>query len=783
MAENLKYNLRDELLRKDEELKEHPWGTLGMNALTLSQYNNSARSVMNTAHLKQYVSIVNPEIPAVFTGAEKIVGDNSSGYKKTKNPVEIVAKVAKFSDILDEPNEYYLFTYDKKNKVYDVISRKEYENLTEVYGFKYDNRVIDELDIGDVVDADKVIFKSNSYDENMNYGYGKNVNILYTSDPATVEDACVPSAKLAKSMVSTEITTYEMGINENDFLLNLYASSKDEYHPFPDIGETAEGLVAAKRTLFNDQLLVDFKDSELGRVHDSDIKLYIEGKGVVTDIEVFCNNPEIEETPFNEQILKYLKSQNKFYKRIVKTCKSIREKCVGIHKKKKSDATFTHEIDYLYKRALDFLDEESKWKDNDSAFGNLQIRITIAKPSGLQPGQKIVARSGNKSVVSEIRDEEDMPYAYVPTPVQAEDGSWHVEKKKRHVDLEYNILGLVNRTTGAPLIEMHINFITERTVQYMWTLKTTKERADIMFQIMADLNERYARSMKKIYDNLSPKEQDEYIDEVLHDRIYICQSPMWEEGKPIFYKFLDIRKKYDFLQPYDIYVYKWGREIKTLRPAYLGSMYFMKLKQTSRKGFSVRGTGSINTKGLPERSYKNKSHTEKYSSTPIRFGEFETLNFTIGMIPEDIQLFHLLYRTSIKGRKEIAKHLLLGDEDGFKISKKYTSRAAEIFAVLLKSLGVKLEFCEEKDEFREYDDKTIRQYELDGKEYLCTEYQFLLVKRRKEIEKAILSERGVIDGDEFEQEVKKRLKEGNFLIGPDESEFDSCAGYLPDTVE
>lgn len=783
MAENLKYNLPNMLAAKDEELKEHPWGTVGMTLLTNPQYNNSARSVMNTAHLKQFVSILHPETPGVFTGGEKLVGDNSSGYKKTKNKVEIIAKVSKFGDILETPNEYYLFTYDKKTKTYDVITRKEYENLTEVYGFKYDNREIDKLSVGDKVEPDTVLYKSTSYDDNMNYGYGQNVTILYTSDPATVEDACVPSTKLAKSMVSTEIVTYELGINENDFLLNLYPRSKSDYHPFPDIGETAEGLVAAKRILFNDQLLVDFKDNELGRVHDSDIKLYIEGKGVVTDIEVYCNNPDIEETPFNAQILKYLKSQNKFYRKIVKVCEEIRDKCVGIHKHHKNDTVFTHEIDYLYKRAKDFLDTDSKWKDNDSAFGNLQLHITIAKPSGLQPGQKIVARSGNKSVVSEIRDEEDMPYAYVPTPVQDDDGTWHVEERPRHVDLEYNILGLVNRTTGFPLIEMHINFITERTVQYMWTLKTTRERADIMFEVMCDFNEKYGNEMHDIYDALSPKEQEEYINDVLHDRIYICQPPMWEEGEAIFYKFLRIRKKYDFLKPYDIYIKKWGREIKTLRPAYLGSMYFMKLKQTSRKGFSVRGTGSINTKGLPERSYKNKSHTEKYSSTPIRFGEFETLNFTIGMVPEDIQLFHLLYRTSINGRKEIARHLLLGDEDEFKISDKYTSRAAEIFSVLLKSLGVKLEFCEEKDEFREYDDKTIRQYELDGKDYLCTEYQFLLVKRRKEIEKAILSERGIIDGDEFEKEVMKRLKEGNYLIGPDPSEFDSCPGYLPDTVE
>ena len=47
-------------------------------------------------------------------------------------------------------------------------------------------------------------------------------------------------------------------------------------------------------------------------------------------------------------------------------------------------------------------------------------------------------------------------------------------------------------------------------------------------------------------------------------------------------------------------------------------MNILKLKQTSRKGFSARSTGSVNAKGLPERSYKNKSFTELHSSTPIR---------------------------------------------------------------------------------------------------------------------------------------------------------------------
>ena len=234
-------------------------------------------------------------------------------------------------------------------------------------------------------------------------------------------------------------------------------------------------------------------------------------------------------------------------------------------------------------------------------------------------------------------------------------------------------------------------------------------------------------SCSKKYNKLNKEENQEYIDACINDRIFIHQSPLWET-KPIFFRLLEIYEKYDFLTPYDVYINKWGREIKMLNPAYVGEMYILKLKQTSRKGFSARGTGSINSKGLPERSYKNKSFTERASSTPIRFGEFESLNFLIGMIPEDVQLFHLMYRSSYKGRRDLAEHMLLGDEE-FEIHPSYTSRVAEMFAVIFKSLGIRIEFVDEDEELREYDNNEIKQFMLEDNEYLCTEYEFLLIKR------------------------------------------------------
>ena len=52
----------------------------------------------------------------------------------------------------------------------------------------------------------------------------------------------------------------------------------------------------------------------------------------------------------------------------------------------------------------------------------------------------------------------------------------------------------------------------------------------------------------------------------------------------------------------------------------------MKLKQSDRRGFSARSTGAIDTKSLPTRSFKSRSHLERVSSSCIRF---KTLNHYI----------------------------------------------------------------------------------------------------------------------------------------------------------
>ena len=269
MAENLKYNLKDELLDADERLTGS-LGMMGPTMLTFPGYINSMRSVMWTAHQKQLENLENPDLPGIFTGGETVVGKHSSGYLELKHDSSVYRIIKKFDDIVENPFISKIFIFDEKKKQFDVIERNEVEDLTEVYGFSYNNEVIDNLHEGDYLEKGTVLYKSKSYDEDMNYGYGKNLKVMYGLDPYTSEDGCVISESCSRKMNSIETFKVPVGINQNDFLLNMYGN-QDNYKPFPDIGEYSNGEIAIKRTMSEEQLFVDFKDSSLQTPIDSDV--------------------------------------------------------------------------------------------------------------------------------------------------------------------------------------------------------------------------------------------------------------------------------------------------------------------------------------------------------------------------------------------------------------------------------------------------------------------------------------------------------------------------------
>ena len=177
-------------------------------------------------------------------------------------------------------------------------------------------------------------------------------------------------------MTTVKVEKFSWGLNNNDIPLNMYGDG-EEYKPYPDIGEFAAGVFGASRPQYNEQLLFDFKDQNLKTIKDSDRTVCYQGRGFVIDYEIYCNNNEIEENAFNSQIMKYLKSQTKYWKEIRKVTKMIID----------SGRDHEREIVYLYKRSEEYLDKDKKWRD-ESVFGNIEIRATLAEYVPLMKGHK-----------------------------------------------------------------------------------------------------------------------------------------------------------------------------------------------------------------------------------------------------------------------------------------------------------------------------------------------------------------------------------------------------------
>ena len=375
--------LKDQLIEKGEELHFDD-KIMGLTLLTNPGFISSSRSIMFTLHLKQFVNPTNPEFPKVFTNYENMVGRHSTNYKKAKNDLVVIAKIPRFEE---DPNHLYsIIVYDTKKKKYEIIQKKCVEDLTEKFGFAYNNDTMDAVDEGDVIKEGEVLYKSLSYDEDMNYCYGLNATVLYLLENHTIEDAALCSKSMSERLTSKEVESVTISLNDNDIFCNLYGD-KNTYKCFPDIGESVkEEVICAKRRIHSTQILHDLKKGNLRKLNStSDIPYFCTGK--VVDINIFCNKDisELDDNDFNRQMLKYLRNQERYYTKINEICGNLM----------KSGADCSDDIKYLYKRSREILDPNYKWKlDDSTAFGHMMIQFLIERDTPLSVGSKISGTSG-----------------------------------------------------------------------------------------------------------------------------------------------------------------------------------------------------------------------------------------------------------------------------------------------------------------------------------------------------------------------------------------------------
>lgn len=150
-------------------------------------------------------------------------------------------------------------------------------------------------------------------------------------------------------------------------------------------------------------------------------------------------------------------------------------------------------------------------------------------------------------------------------------------------------------------------------------------------------------------------------------------------------------------------------------------------------------------------------------------GEYESLNLAVGIDTNDITLVHALYRTSIKGRKDAAK-LMFADDDGSGVvegtlDRFYTSRVVEMWQVILKCMGIEMTFVDDNQTLHHLDQEELKYHYIEGKHYMCTDYQAFLLERIYDIRKEVLDEYSAITSATLKKEIIKRLKEYDYVTG------------------
>jgi hypothetical protein len=308
---------------------------LSIHALNpFGQYNSSSRSTMFASHICQRLVTEESDEKIIQTGLEQEFGKYTFKIKMPEDG-KIIKIIHRYPHGVDQnslnfnPETIVIYEVSKTN-VIDYFTIPYHASYHQYFGFKYDKKPdIGNILPGNYIKKDTVFADTPSVAENNNYKFGINANVAFMSLPSVSEDGFMVSRDFLKRLKFRiyEKRTVEFG--SNNFPLNMYGT-KDNYKPFPDIGDYIrdDGILMMLRSYDNDLMPIEI--SKLDTMEPDfifDKGVYVRGgKGRIVDIRVISNNSPNKQLPEKmcEHINKYERALLKFYNDIIQTEEQIR---------------------------------------------------------------------------------------------------------------------------------------------------------------------------------------------------------------------------------------------------------------------------------------------------------------------------------------------------------------------------------------------------------------------------------------------------------------------------
>lgn len=644
---------------------------------------SGSRKILYSTQSEQAMQLINAEVPYIQTGYENEFGRRSSSFIQYDSDAEVLDKIEKFTTM--PGHHYFLIVHRKKDNKLDIIERVSYEHITETYGYYYDTKYLDRLNIGEKIKDKDVVLKSVSFDEFNNRMDTINALTMYVATNFTTEDAIIVSESCAKKFTSPLCRKVQLIINENDILLNLYGD-RDIYKVIPDIGEEVQNsLLAAVRRENKQESLFSQIHEYMRDISISDEKITASGR--VIDIDIMTNNPELMEfSIYNTQLNMYYQDSIRFHNELVEKVSNI---------KRAYGCGVTYRLDKMYQTSRAIL-AGGKYNIDGNTFSNIVMDIYVMEDSPLHVGDKLSNRYGGKGCISKIVPDDLMPH----TP----DGD--------ALDLIYNQATVVNRLNPSQLFEMEINSASRHLIKNLELITDFDNEDDVDYAL---------NRIIEFVKFFSEREGDELYEDIygesmpiFDERLFILQS-YFNDGV-IFLSLEPVRENMTIDRLREMYklfpetkqdhIYKpmFGsdgeiRYVKSQRPVLVAPLAMMRLKQYAEEKFSVTSLSYTNARNENSRSKNSSMYRGLFTNTPIKFGEMESGEFC--HLGDDINIIALmLYSTSPHGRR-MAKTLLTDNPFDIDVvlDENARSRSAEILNTYLKAIGLRLVFSRLKKKY------------------------------------------------------------------------------------
>lgn len=564
-----------------------PMSMFGMSAMTFPDKISTVRGVMAARHTSQRVVLTRPEFARIFTGAENEFAERSSWNIKAKDDYQLVRTFRKFKDSAISPVAYIFKNLRTGKYICEVV--KPTHHLVEKYGFKMNNAIVGKYNDGDILPKGTTIAQSSSY-VNDNYCAGQNLRFVYTVLPELTEDALVISDKAAERLEYNMVDIVTVNIKQSSFLLNKYGD-ETIYKPFPDIGEEIQNDILC--SIRENSYVSSVAEAAIPHINDTNYCSH----GMVVDMDI-ATNVEVENDQFNY----YLGQIREWYSAIYSFISTI------VSDPYQDDTSLLD----IYHQAEKYLND-SVWVTKEDMIDTV-IKFTVLQPKRIRIGQKVAGRYGNKSVIARIVPAELMP--------RTDDG--------RPLDMLANALSVGARIISFATYESSMTFMMERMWEHIKQMDADKTDHFEIMQLAVDFvnvfNPQQGGELQRLYAT----NPDATYNDLLKNGFYIQIRPLDEIC--IRDAILEAYEKWgDIFKMYTIYDKCRHRWIKIPGKYPVGYQYTWVLKQEPSKALSTTATGRTTLYDLPVKTRRYNKNLIPYSDNPIKYGEYDTYNFLVGV--------------------------------------------------------------------------------------------------------------------------------------------------------